>query len=358
MSKKKLQQDYRHIGVVGHFTENADGQTVKTNILVSALNTELGAGSIVKIDTHGGVKALPNVLLLLLKNFSRCKALIMLPAQNGVKVFSPIFVILGKLFGRKIHYVVIGGWLPEMTKRKKWLAYFLKKFDGIYVETSSMKNALETQGFKSVFIMPNFKDLQILQEKDLVYTTKEPFAFCTFSRVMKEKGIEDAVTAIICLNKTAGKTVATLDIYGKIDNGYEEHFAELKLSFPSYIRYKGVFPPNKSVEILKNYFALLFPTYYEGEGFAGTLLDALSAGVPVIASDWKYNKEIVRDNKTGVLIKNSLLDEIKKAVGCPARFNAFKLQCLQEAKKYSPKIAIIPIVNKLSEILEREKINK
>ncbi len=34
-------------------------------------------------------------------------------------------------------------------------------------------------------------------------------------------------------------------------------------------------------------------------GFAGTLIDAMAAGVPVIASNWKYNPEIVIENVTG-----------------------------------------------------------
>jgi glycosyltransferase involved in cell wall biosynthesis len=54
--------------------------------------------------------------------------------------------------------------------------------------------------------------------------------------------------------------------------------------FPEYVVYGGVVPFNKSVEVLKDYFAVLFPTYYEGEGFAGTIIDAHSAGVPIIAS--------------------------------------------------------------------------
>lgn len=65
--------------------------------------------------------------------------------------------------------------------------------------------------------------------------------------------------------------------------------------FPSYIRYGGLVPFDKSVNVLKDYLALLFPIYYEGEGFAGTLIDAYFAGVPVIAPDWKYNAELVNE---------------------------------------------------------------
>ena len=41
----------------------------------------------------------------------------------------------------------------------------------------------------------------------------KPLPLCTFSRVMKEKGIEDAVYAVRTVNEHFGRTVYTLDIY-------------------------------------------------------------------------------------------------------------------------------------------------
>lgn len=126
----------------------------------------------------------------------------------------------------------------------------------------------------------------------------KPLPLCTFSRVMKEKEIEDVVNAVKTVNEHFGRTVYTLDIYGQVDSAQTEWFNELKSIFPSYIKSGEPVPFDKSVEVLKNCFALLFPTYYEGEGFAGTLLDAVAAGVPVIASDWRYNPEIVNEMDT------------------------------------------------------------
>ncbi len=111
---------------------------------------------------------------------------------------------------------------------------------------------------------------------------------------MKEKGIEDAVNAVENVNQKYGRTVFSLDIYGQIDDGYREKFEALQKQFPPYINYSGLISFDKSVETPKDYFALLFPTYYNGEGFAGTLIDAMAAGTPVIASDWKCNGEVVK----------------------------------------------------------------
>lgn len=164
----------------------------------------------------------------------------------------------------------------------------------------------------------------------------KPLSLCTFSRVMKEKGIEDVVNAVKTVNEHFGRTVYTLDIYGQVDSAQTEWFNELKSIFSSYIKYGELVPFDKSVEVLKNYFALLFPTYYEGEGFAGTLLDVMAAGVPVIASDWCYNPEIVNE-KTGYVYSshdNRVFFATLISVGNnPDLILSKKSNCLKETEK-------------------------
>ena len=119
----------------------------------------------------------------------------------------------------------------------------------------------------------------------------------------KEKGIEDAVRAVCEINSMHSDIFAELDIYGQIEDNQEEWLKKLQTLAPGYIKYKGMVPFSQSTKVLKEYDALLFPTYYEGEGFAGTIIDAFAAGLPVIASDWKYNSEIIKSGMTGVIFK-------------------------------------------------------
>ena len=154
---------------------------------------------------------------------------------------------------------------------------------------------------------------------------------------MKDKGIETAINAVKQANELLGYTAYSLDIYGQIDSLQTEWFENLKKVFPSYIRYGGVIAYEKSVEVLKQYFALLFPTYYEGEGFAGTIIDAIASGVPVIASNWKYNSEIVNKN-VGFIYSVNELEELvgmlKDIAANPTLLLNKKKYCLIEAEKY------------------------
>ena len=162
-----------------------------------------------------------------------------------------------------------------------------------------MKKALYVLVYKNYFIMPNCKNLNILKEDELVYNTEKPYKLCTFSRVMKEKGIEDAVNAVKAVNEKYGETIYTLDIYGQVDAEQTDWFENLKNTFPDYVKYGGLVPFDKSVDVLKNYFALLFPTHYYTEGIPGTIIDAYAAGVPVISAKWENFGDIIEENITG-----------------------------------------------------------
>lgn len=339
----------------GHFAFGKsffDGQTVKTKMITAELEKRFGPESVRKLDTHGGLKVWPGLALRLFGAAATCQNIVIFPAQNGVRVLVPLLRLVNLFWRRRLHYVVIGGWLPEFIENKKFLTKQLRKLDGIYVETGTMQKALEKQGFQNVKVLPNCKNLTTLSEGDLVYAASMPYQLCTFSRVLREKGIEDAVFAVRAVNERFGKTVYELDIYGQIDPGQAEWFDGLRKTFPPYIRYKNTVPYDQSVEVLKNYFALLFLTYCEGEGFAGTLLDAFASGVPVVASDWRFNPEIVEDGVTGALCPardlGALCELLSQIAENPRDWEAKKRACLAAAHRYRPDAVVQILVDNLA----------
>lgn len=341
--------------ILGHFGEGSNllnGQTVKTKIVTEELQNQFGQDQVRKVDTHGGAKTLLKAPFQVYSALKGSTNVLIFPAQNGLRVYAPLLSFFNRFFGRKLHYVVIGGWLPAFLKGRKHLSGCLKRFDGIYAETDTMKTALEAQGFDNVFVMPNCKKLTVLSEDELVYPDGAPYRLCTFSRVMKEKGIETAINAVETVNRELGYTAYSLDIYGQVDSAQTEWFEKLKSKFPSYIRYCGLVSFDKSVEVLKDYFALLFPTHYEGEGFAGTLIDAFSAGVPVIASDWKYNVEVVNE-RVGYICSTGdeqVFVQVLKSIALhPMAVMGKKRQCLKESAKYSVNAAVKILSDRMKE---------
>lgn len=335
------------IGIVGHFGIGkgfTDGQTVKTKNLYNELLKIYGASSLEIVDTYNWSKkpfSLFKKCYSIIKNVDN---VIILPARRGIKIFLPLFVFLNKKFKKRVYYAVVGGWLPEFLNNNRKLIKKCQQLNMIFVETIGMKEKLGSLNIDNVDVLVNFKDLKILNEQKLINTNELPLKVCTFSRVIKEKGVENAVNAVKCINDKYNKTIYQLDIYGPIGDEYKEEFGKIIKNSPDYVDYKGIIESSKSVEVMKQYNSLLFPTYYDGEGLAGTIIDAFSSGVPVVASDWRYNKEVVTDKETGFIFETkndqqlvAILDNIYNQ-----KYDLLQIRknCLKEAKKYLPSVAI------------------
>lgn len=344
----------KKVAVIGHFAygkEYLDGQTVKTKVLSQTLCDRYGEDAILKVDTHGWSKNPFGFFCKVWKTAKQAENVVILPAHNGLRIIVPLLHCAVKLHKScKLHYAVIGGWLPKLLQDKPGLAKKLKKFTGIYVETATMEKALEAQGFQNVTVMRNCKALQILQPEQMPKSEK-PYKLCTFSRVMQEKGMEDAIAAVRSANDQAGETVYTLDIYGPVDPAQTQWFEDLQKTFPSYVRYGGAVPFDKSVETLKDYFALLFPTRFYTEGIPGTIIDAYAAGVPVISAKWESFADVVDDSVTGYGYEFGNTEALKQMLSeiaeTPDKITDLKENCLQKAWVYTPETAVQPLLQRM-----------
>lgn len=330
--------------IVGAFTNGvntSDGQSVKTRNLSAELQKKMGTDNVISIDTQAGKL---KVMLQVIALYFRCDSIIMLPAQNGLKVFTPLLYFFNKVAKRNLMYSVIGGWLPSMLETAEGLKSKLMSFDLILVETNTMKTKLEALGFTNITVMPNFKNLHVLEKSDLIISEAKPLKLITFSRVMKKKGIEDAINVVRRINNECSQAIYHLDIYGSVDPNETEWFDEIKASLPEYIKYRGVANPQDSVEIIKSYFALLFPTKFFTEGIPGTIIDAYAAGVPVVSAKWESFADVVDDGVTGIGYEFENVDDLynvlNEAKDTPEMLNNLKENCLRKAYEFMPEYAM------------------
>lgn len=345
----------KKVAVIGHYAyglEYLDGQTIKTKIITNELCKEYGKSEVLQFDTHGRVKTLFKAPLYVWRAMKNAQNIVILPAHNGLRIFGRLLPAFKMFFkSRKIHYVVIGGWLSNVLEKQKSLARTLKKFDGIYVETQTMKRALEAKEFENVFVMPNCKELTPLSGSCFAHQSEVPYKLCTFSRVMKEKGIEAAICAVEAVNKEAGRTVFELSIYGPIDSGQKEWFDDVRKRMTGAVSYKGVVPYDGTVEVLKDYFALLFPTEFFTEGVPGTIIDAYAAGVPVICSKWESCSDIVDNGVTGICYEfgnTAALESVLRDISeNPNKIVEMKMNCLAKAECFMPENAIRVLLEKI-----------
>lgn len=340
------------IGIVGHFGGKelfTDGQTVKVLSLYEGLSFHYPNIRIDKVDTYY-LKKNPFMFgLTLLKCLFCDKKIIFLPAARGRKYMFCFFYYVGVLLKKDVYHDCIAGSLDKsIVNHPKWFKY-LNAFKINWMESPEQVERLLQMGIKNAKYLPNFKHIEPvpLEEMRALHYSK-PFRFCTFSRVEPKKGIEDALKVIQHINNTEG-VVAQLDVYGPVQPGFEEWFEQIKNTYRDICNYKGIVDPHDSVGILKDYFALLFPTQYYTEGMPGTIIDAMFAGVPVIARKWAWCKNMIQSGYNGISYdfdKPELLEEIIiQAVNNPQTILSLKENCLKESVKYSEKEIVDSIVN-------------
>lgn len=342
------------VGICGHLgldKDLADGQTDKTRAVYKALVKALGEERVTVLDTCGWKRKPAAMFFGCRKLLESCENVIMMPARGGVKIFPALFEAFNRKLNRRLHYIVVGGWLPGVLAEDNRLLEYISRLDKVYVELQPMEESLRDLGLDNVLYMPNFRETNSLKPDELVYTSCEPYRLCTFSRVTPEKGIEKAIDAVRYANSTLGRTVYTLDIYGRVAPEYSDEFSRLCKSFEPYIRYRGLVDTDNSTQELKSCFALLFPTSYSGEGFAGTVIDAFAAGVPVIATDWNYNSHIIRNGKDGIIYDpnaDGLLGKILvDAARHPHKLNDMKKNSLNRAEHFEAAQAVKILLKEL-----------
>lgn len=334
------------IGRIAPGVDLFDGQTIKTRLLFDQL-TKNTKWKIVVVDTYFKKR---KVRMLFKTFFSllRCKDVFICLSTNGLSVYYKIlkfFICLRRT--RVFHYVVGGNHHQYLMKHKSFIKT-CKKFKVNWVQTINLVNELNKLGINNAKYMPNFKPMNPVDVSTIPLYTNSPFRFVTFSRITKTKGIDIAAEVIKRINDEFKDDICSIDVYGAVEDNFKDEFNNL-LKNNKYVNYCGTRGPFESAQVLKDYFALLFPTYWPSEGFAATILDAYFAGIPVIATDWNCNSEIVNDGKTGFIYPNNkfktLYDCVKFAISNPNVMNAMKPNCIEFAKEFTPDKYIKEIIS-------------
>jgi len=326
------------------------GQHAKTQELKNFIVRKIGKENVSYVDT-AYIKSKPfTTLRKIKKNFIKKNSVIVLPGKNGIKYLLPIFIILKKLFNKDLRYVVIGGWLFEFLVKRRLYLNLCKNINGIYIETELLKNKLFDIGLKNVFVLPNFRKIDFVVRK--INKIGKPFKLVYFSRIDKEKGIELAIEAISRINKNNKENIVTLDIYGSIRINYKNDFINILKKCKKFISYKGYLEPNNIHSTLYKYDLMIFPTYCKTECFPGAIIDSYISGVPVLASNWQYSNEIIKENITGKLFVSQdiqdLTNKLKFLINNPKLVYKMKKYSVQEAKKYNDELVINVLLQDIS----------
>lgn len=168
--------------------------------------------------------------------------------------------------------------------------------DAITVITKEAYEHYTKLGFKVIHV-PNAIDISSLpQQKDRRYEKQIIFA----GRLSKEKGILN----LLEVTKKLPDDVHLL-ILG---SGPEEDKVKESVKSKPNLHFLGYQPKEKTIPLIRGSDVLIQPSIIEG--ISSTILEAMACKTPIIATNTGGNKELLENNKTGILVEPDATENI------------------------------------------------
>ena len=236
---------------------------------------------------------------------------------------------------KQVYLWVVGGGFHHLVEKGELNVKYYHYLKKILVQSPDMQQSLEKQGLNNVVFVPNSKPIYpIVPDKG-----SDKMRFVFLSRVEPTKGCDLILSCVKNFNKVGLENKFNVTFYGTIDTTYEPDFKK-EVELTPNVAYKGLLnlTAKDGYEELSKHDVFLFPTFYENEGFPGVVVDAYIAGLPIVASNWHFNAQFVRNGVTGFVIpamdEQSLYVIMKSFINGEHNVEAMKQACLSEATKY------------------------
>lgn len=264
--------------------------------------------------------------------------------------FSPVVHLASRIFKKPWILRILGGSVDVVYQRSSRVARAIYRKTSFAADLCLFETNLLMRYFRNICTHEprffwNSREMPTLKS-----TSEFPEAcrkFVYVGNVKYSKGMKQIIEAGEQLEKDA-----TVDVFGPFQEGMtEEDFSGLEI-----VKYRGLLCPENVVRTLKSYDVLLLPTFYEGEGYPGVILEAYAAGIPVIASRWRSIPEIV-DESSGVLIepKNTqmLLAAMRKLMSDSRLYRSLKRGVLKKRQYFSVNRRVSAFIEYCGELASR-----
>jgi glycosyltransferase involved in cell wall biosynthesis len=297
-----------YVVCIGNFASKINGQSIRSNNIVALLKSkDVEVASFDTSNKFAFIRSLNYFVITL----SRSDALIIMLGRNGIRYLLPFLFLFGKFYKVKIVLVPIGGWLDELISQSFVVRYFVGLCDYILPQTDRLKVGLKKICPRpEIVVLTNFRIInsRINGKQSSLESSSKEFRVIFHARVCKEKGVSLLLDLANRL-EAIGKLNICFDIFGPVQKDFEHEF-QRKLTGLDSVKFHGPLDTNTLYAILPTYNLSILPTFYPGEGFPGSILDAYNCGVPVLTTRWLDIAEYVVEGQTGFLVEPNNLETL------------------------------------------------
>jgi glycosyltransferase involved in cell wall biosynthesis len=265
------------------------------------------------------------------KYFSKENYDVAIDAINTKPFLTPKFVSNGELVVALIHQLAREYWFYETPFPINYLGYYylenrwLRNYTDIPTLTvsESTKQDLANLGFKKIFEVPeglNFKPLDIV-------SMKETHPVITYvGRLKRAKRPDHAVAAFEVVKERIPE--AELWVLGE-----GPLRAELERMACGGVRFFGNLSNVERRKMVERAWVLVNPSVREGWGL--NVIEANALGTPCVGYDVGGLRDSIKNNETGLLVKNGSVENLADEIVKVLRNNALRNRLSQNALDYS-----------------------
>lgn len=243
------------------------------------------------------------ILPKFISEIGQCDAVLVFANDLFAITLAPLLLLIARLFHKPFYLKPVGAGLDLFINAQKkplreYLLHVLRATNGILTQTRLLKEDLSKLGCTQVHYLPGCRPLSEITLVSKQCSSELRMIF--LGHITRLKGPLILLDALKIVSEMSDEEV-TCDFFGPIHDEIRDEFLNELKSVPN-AHYCGMAEAGTGPQLIAQYDALVLPTYYDTEGHPGVLIEAMHAGVPVIATQVRTFPELITNGINGFLV--------------------------------------------------------
>lgn len=276
------------------------------------------------------------------------KRVVLSASINGRFLFIPLCILLGK----RVYLFPAGGSFDEEISslaswRRRLFLFFCRRVRASFVQTTSLKEGMESLGLGNVFLLQNPR---VNREKRCVIRDVDDELKVVFlSKIRAQKGVLYLIDAVRKVREKWPSKDLKVSFFGIVDENFRENFYNALVE-NRFCSYEGVCEPDVVQETVSQFDLFVLPTLLP-EGVPGAVVEAMFTGIPIVVSNFTAAKEMMGDDINGVVVPQGDVDALASSIESLMLDKRRRLElstnALAASERYSYDTLMTPVKEKI-----------
>lgn len=382
----KKKSNSQNVLMIGPMQPPTTGQSVMFSLLVNEFrklrsidiaNLSEPPGRGIEQFSFGRVLQVIKLALSVIRKISHTAAVYLTIAQSRVGFLRDVlFILICVWWRRPIIAHLHGGnyaqfYNSENAAMRFLIRMALRRVDRLIVLSDQSHKDFSFMGKKFASRLRTVWNTSDLVPGEMRSPPSGQLQLVYLSNLISEKGYRDCVDAMPHLKRLLPDTDIELVLAGTYILGDDDyrHVLDMESALNKQIRYLDLEDTIKLVgsiseqakqDFIDRAHIHVLPTYYHNEGQPITLIEALSAGLPSVTTNWRGISDIVENRVTGLIVPPqdpvAIAEAIAELYANPELYKELSQTGLKKANRFSVPKHVTAITDIINEIISQKAV--